>query len=208
MLQGLGGWTQGSATSPLNELFAKGEGEILLYPLPNYLDLVSRKVLEGQADEVAVVPPEVVEKHREYAGSSQADVAPPICSTTIHPRHMVVISHILFGAVEGFLPDLAGIIGLESAFHEVFVLEALLQESLIVELHGLVRDLQQLLQEPIDAPLPHIVLEPPLELWEGGDDCVPDGERRLTLVFKGLVAEHGLLVSGLSHHRIDVAVDH
>ena len=188
-----------------HEVFAKGEGGVLLHPLPNYLDLVSRKALERQADEVVVVSPEVVKKHGDSAGPSQSDVTPPMCCIVIPPSDMIVVSDLLLGAVEGFVADMAVIFGLTPPLHQVVVLEALL---ILVELHCLVRELKHVLQVPLDVPLPDTVLESPLELREGLDDSVADRERRLTLVVKRLVATHCMLVSGRSHHRLEVGVHH
>ena len=186
-----------------HEVIAKGEGEILLHPLPNYLDVVPSEVLEGQADEVRVVPPEVVEKHRNFAGTSQAEITPPMCCPAIHPRHLIVVPDLLLGTVEGFVADVTVLLYLVPPIHEVVVPESLL---IVVKLHRLVRELQHVLQEPMEAAFPDAGLEPALELSEGGEDGVPDCERRLTLVVKRLVGANRVLIPGRSGHRLEVCV--
>ena len=47
-----------------------------------------------------------------------------------------------------------------------------------------------------------------MDLRKSGDDFVADRERLLTLVVKGLVAAHSLLVPGLANYRLDFIVHH
>ena len=83
-------------------------------------------------------PTEGVKKNGDFAGSLQPDIAPPMCSPTIHGRHMVVVPDLFVGAMEGFVAYLAMIFRLEPPIQQVVVLEPLL---VVVEPHRLVREL-------------------------------------------------------------------
>ena len=181
------------------DVFTNGLAEVLLNPLPNYIDLVPAIVHDGQVDKVGVVSQEVVKKPGHFAGPSLSVVAPAMFCSAIQRSDRIAVPDILLAAREGFVANVAVILCLEPQLHQVADLERLL---VIFGLRCFVPELQHVLQERVDAPLRDAVIESSLELPEDLDDCVNYREPRLKILVKRLVDAHGIVVPGRSKHPL------
>ena len=74
-----------------HDVAAEAQAEVLLHPLPDYLQLHPSEMRHPLHDQVAVVPPEVMKEDRQLILLPQLQVAPGVRRTSIPTSHMVMV---------------------------------------------------------------------------------------------------------------------
>ena len=169
--------------------------------LANEVNDVSRKVLEGEGEEF------LVGRHGPCGKTwGFRFVQDGYCTNhwliTIHPPDMVVLRPYSFALWQG-LWQISQCYSVRAPLAQVIVQQPL---QLVVELHRLDGELPHVVLAPLHAPLPAAVNETPVELAEGGKECLADLERYLCVVREEFVAAHGMNISFRSHQLLEVGV--
>ena len=105
-----------------------------------------------------------MEEDRDFAGTTKAEIALPMCGSTKSAGHMVVVSYLVVGGgVDPLLAYVALRISVEDEAIEVRHHQTLFVE---VEGHRYLLELEHLVEEPVHAVGAHVELELALELHE------------------------------------------